>query len=73
MRAAVLIVLLLASACHRADVPHTMIYGNVVDFQRHPVKQFASKQTCTIAQGLIFEKPQGLTQYYACEPTNSVK
>jgi hypothetical protein len=65
--------LLLAAACQSTDGPHTMIYGNVVDFQRHPVKQFESKQTCTITQGLIFEKPPGLTQYYACEPTPPIK
>ena len=46
-----------------------MMYGNVVDYQRHAVKQFESKETCEITQGMVFEKPLGVTQYYACERT----
>ncbi len=44
-----------------------MVYGNVVDYQRYPVKQFNDRRTCEITQGLLHEQSLGVTQYYACE------
>lgn len=63
-----LIMLLLAACHHPTAEPTTMIYNNVVDYPRVPVKRFASKENCEIQRGLVFEKPLGITQYYACEP-----
>lgn len=67
MRAA-LLALLLCAACARHE-PATMVYGNVVDHQRRPVKEFRDGRTCDITRGLLHQQSLGVTQYYECEPT----
>lgn len=65
MRAA-LLALLLCAACARTE-PATMVYGNVVDFRREPVKQFNDRRTCEITRGMLHKQSLGVTQYYDCE------
>lgn len=75
MRAAALMLLLACTACARNE-PYTLYHSSVVDPGiRRDLKHYNApkynKENCEMTRDLFYDRPFGITQFIACEPTKN--